>query len=523
MIGYSSRPPSSSEALPRRRPALAAVEAALRPSTLVLGTVAILSLAAVTVPVSDASFWMHSRAGLWTLQHRWPPTRDLLTYTVPDHRWIDHEWLTQVLMRLVQDAAGLAGVAVAMGLLTWAGLLLCLAAARRGPDGTRPYVIVGLTMALAALAGLPVWGARPQMVTFFLLSLELLWLRRCAEGSSRAVWWLPAVMVAWSNLHGGWPAGFAFLGLAAASEALTWLAERTRREHLVRARRLAVVGLLGVLALAVNPNGLAIYAYPFQTMSSAAQQDLIAEWLSPDFHQASVHAFEAMLLLLILGLAFGRPRLHDVLFSVAAIALALQSARHIALFAAATAPVIAATWPDVWRRVSAGRGWNPGRRPPPAWTAAVTGLVLVLVAAASAVRVEGALDRQPDVTRRSVPVGAADWLAAHPGVGTRMFNEYAWGAYLGDRFFGQPNRRVFVFAEGVVIGDQLLLQYRQVAALQPGWRSALDRWGVDYVVFDRGSALDNVLATQPDWRRVYRDPTAVIYVRGPAAPPSIPP
>ena len=72
---------------------------------------------------------------------------------------------------------------------------------------------------------------------------------------------------------------------------------------------------------------------------------------------------------------------------------------------------------------------------------------------------------------------------------------------------------MFVLSEGVLMGDAQLRRYGEVATLGPGWRRILDQDGVDYVVFDRGSALDDVLATEPGWRLAYRDGTAVIYVR----------
>jgi hypothetical protein len=42
----------------------------------------------------------------------------------------------------------------------------------------------------------------------------------------------------------------------------------------------------------------------------------------------------------------------------------------------------------------------------------------------------------------------------------------------------------------------------------------LDRYQVDYVVYNKGEALANVLAAEPDrWTLVYSDDVAVIYVR----------
>jgi hypothetical protein len=142
-----------------------------------------------------------------------------------------------------------------------------------------------------------------------------------------------------------------------------------------------------------------------------------------------------------------------------------------------------------------------------------TVLALALVGGVVASRTAQALAQQPALVRSHVPVGAADWLAAHPDVGTRMFNQYSWGSYLADRFYPDPRRRVFIFSEGVLMGDAQFYRYERVASLEPGWKRELDRTGVDYVVYDRGSALDDALATQPDWRLVYHDSTAVIYLR----------
>ena len=138
------------------------------------------------------------------------------------------------------------------------------------------------------------------------------------------------------------------------------------------------------------------------------------------------------------------------------------------------------------------------------------------MAAVVAPRISGELARQPALTAQAVPAGAADWLAAHPTTGSRMFNEYAWGGYLADRFAPRPDRRVYVLSEGVLMGDAQLRRYREVATLDPDWRRILAEDGVDYVVFDRGSALDGALAAEPGWRLAYRDRTAVVYVRAPA-------
>jgi hypothetical protein len=169
---------------------------------------------------------------------------------------------------------------------------------------------------------------------------------------------------------------------------------------------------------------------------------------------------------------------------------------------------------DYWKELATSRGWKLSLPARPMF-AAITAVVLVLVFVVSLGKIY--TDVNPAVQQKldasSYPIGAADWLAAHPEVGTRMYNQYGWGGYLANRFYPETNRRVFIFGEAELMGDPLLNQYNSVQNLRPDWKAILDQYQVDYVIFNTGEALSNVLATQPDWKLVYQDQVAVIYVR----------
>jgi hypothetical protein len=72
---------------------------------------------------------------------------------------------------------------------------------------------------------------------------------------------------------------------------------------------------------------------------------------------------------------------------------------------------------------------------------------------------------------------------------------------------------VFIFGEAALMGDPLLNDYEDVQTLRPDWEQVLDRYGVDYIVYNSGEPLANVLALDPRWKLVYHDSVAVIYVR----------
>src|SRR5205823_14029121 len=139
------------------------------------------------------------------------------------------------------------------------------------------------------------------------------------------------------------------------------------------------------------------------------------------------------------------------------------------------------------REYAAAHKWKFNLPPRPAF-AVVTAFALVLIVGVTAFRISDTISpsRQQHVDAANYPIGAADWLAAHPEVGTRMFNQYGFGGYLAYRFYPDPTRRVYIFGEAELMGDDLLHRYQEVASLRSNWNSLLDQDRVDYVVFNRG-------------------------------------
>ena len=483
--------------------------------TLLVGGVMTVVLALFIGAEQDPDFWWHIRIGQWMVEHGRLPSSDIFTFTATGHAWTDHEYLTEILMWLVYSSLGLTVLVVLFGLLTWGGFWFIYLQVRR-----QPFVFVGVGLAIAAIAGSPIWGPRAQMITFGLSCLELYWLRGYLSGRSRAITWFPLVMVAWANLHGGWVVGFVWLGVALAAELWSWAWDQDDPSHRMHVRRLATVAVLSAVAVAATPHLFSLYPYPFETQGSEAQQRLIVEWQSPNFHAVELRPFEAMIFLLVIGFALRRPSMYDLLLTLVALGLALQNVRNVALFIAAVTPVLINTYGSWWTEYARARDWKFSVPTRPAF-AVITAVALLVIVGATSLRVANSISpaRQQQIDSSDYPVGAADWLAAHPDVGTRMFNQYGYGGYLAYRFYGEPNRRVFIFGEAALMGDQLLNEYADVYYVRSDWKQVLGRYGVDYVVEVRGDPLPNLLATQPDWKLVYEDGTSVIYIR--ATPPSL--
>ena len=498
-----------------------------------LGAVVVISFIAFTGHglIRDPDFWWHIRTGEWIVQHNLRlPGHDIYTFWGNPSVWTDHEWLSEVGMWLLYSSTGALGIVVAFSLVTLAGLVfLILRSAMSRP----PYLILGAGLLLGVVTGAPIWGPRPQMLEFCFVALELLWLARYLRDEPRGgldprhwpgIYWLPLLMIAWVNLHGSWPSAFLFLGAAIAAQAWSWLALKQAAAK----RRVVVliwVTALSVAALLLTPNGPAELLYPFQTQGSTAQQALIEEWFSPDFHQIFLRPFEVMLFVALVGFMAKRPNLYSSLLVLGTLAMSLQSVRHIALFILVATPALIDSYSRIWREDAtpwlAKQAWGARlghvlqpspTKPASAVLVAVTWLVLSGFAVANLVyQSQG----QAAFDSSDYPVAATNWLLSSPqdGMCKRIYNQYGWGGYMVYRLYGSDHQ-VYIFGEAALMGDTHLNQYEDVAIVAPDWQKILTDAGVDCVVYNRGTAIVDALAVDTQaWHRVYQDTVTEIYVR----------
>jgi hypothetical protein len=77
--------------------------------------------------------------------------------------------------------------------------------------GPAPY-IAGVATLCAAWATAPIWGVRPQVLSFLLTSLWLLILER-SDRNPKLLWWTLPLTLLWVNLHAGFALGLALSAL----------------------------------------------------------------------------------------------------------------------------------------------------------------------------------------------------------------------------------------------------------------------------------------------------------------------
>src|SRR5581483_205240 len=74
--------------------------------------------------INDSDLGCHLSSGQWILDHHAAPIFDPSNYTVPDHRYVDLEWLYQVLLVLGFKLGGYSLLSVVFVLLSLTALAI---------------------------------------------------------------------------------------------------------------------------------------------------------------------------------------------------------------------------------------------------------------------------------------------------------------------------------------------------------------------------------------------------------------
>jgi hypothetical protein len=456
-------------------------------------------------PMIDSDTWWHLRTGQWILEHRSLPEVDRFSFTRSGTVWYYPGWLSEVLMTGVVSIAGLPGLNLLFTFLVVLSMVIIFLT-MRGDPYLRAAILV-----LAAGASEIYWGARPQVFTFLFGACFFLCLREFLQGKRNFLWLLPILMVFWVNIHGGFVVGFILVLLAVVGQGLQFLSTRGPRspEQIRRVLWVIGTGLACFIACAINPYGIKIVAYPFQTVSIHFLQNFIQEWQSPNFHYWDAQLFLVLFFITWAAIAFSpKPMEKGDFFFLAVISymgfVAWRNTYLLSIVAPSIIldygqPLIESLFPK----------WNPGvvASKVQSFTNSIVlaGLTVGVLAFSFYSNTPASIEAS---IRRQIPVDAVNFLSQNPGWG-RILNSYNWGSYL---LWNLPAYPVFVDGRTDLYNDEILNQYLTFVNAQAGWQEILQQWDIHVVFLEPSAPILQVLISE-GWQVRYQDIQSVILLR----------
>ncbi len=487
--------------------------------------VSILSPIRVILVAGDSDPCWHWQQGNWMLQHHAILRTELFSHTRGGAPLIDMWWLSEIVMALAGNLLGWGGIAFVAAAVS--PLCVWLLHRQLLAEGNELLLATALTLLAAAVCQMH-WLARPHLATLFMVALfawQLRWFERGRITTRRLLFVLPLLTALWANLHGAFVVAFVLIGIHFAGTVVTWALatadERPAARH--RATVLVILGVACLLASMLNPYGWNLPVQIIHYMSSPLLMGYAQEYQPPNFHDPIMVPFMLEVLVALLMLFIGRPRLSetDSFLLVVWFVLSLRMARNAPLFALVATPILAEHWNACLHAASPSRfirryrsisakltslNHTAGARGLP-----VLAMVVVILVLAKPQLFGGQPLLRTEYPANQYPVAAIKYLRQSPhAVRGEMFNEYAWGGYFT---LAMPERKVFIHPNLNVYGDELVREFCEVDYARPDWETVLKKYHVGWTILPHNHRLNRVLAQSDDWKLVYTDTVASIYGR----------
>jgi len=461
--------------------------------------------------LSDCDTGYHIRAGEFIMNSMSVPKYDIFSYISPPLPWTVHEWLSEVIMATVHEFFGLTGIVIFFALMI--ALLLSLLLKVMKSHKKDILISVFITAFVVVISRIH-WLARPHI---FSLLLFLLWYYVLDSYQNRGknyLYVLPAVMLLWVNLHGSFIIAFVMTGIYFFANVIKMLASEKNGKVIWwnKAKWLGLVMIICLVVSFVNPYGYKILSFPFQLMSSTFIMNNVSEFISSPLYRLIPFTYFLYLLITIFAVSKLRLNIIEALLIVLFTHMALYSVRFVPLFAIISAPIvlkhvdklfIETQWKPVMflknisNRVAVIDAGSKGNIWP------IVAFIAVFIFCSN-----GTIKYSFD--SKIKPIQAIEFLNTEKLPGN-MFNHREFGDYIIYALW--PQYHVFADGRSDMYGEERLKEYFKVERIEPGWREVLNKYEINWIIHETNSMLSTFLLEREDWKIIYADKVASIFVR----------
>jgi hypothetical protein len=373
----------------------------------------------------DPDFGWHLTGGDYILKNGIAQT-DPFSYTMPSFPFVDHEWLTNVLIARAYPILGQTGLPAVYALIATLAIITVLWDFIF--DNLYESKVQKFLYLIPAMLGagtlLAFFGVRPQIESWLLLAI----LYRVL--SNDVLWkkfrvFVPILILLWTNLHGSFALSVVII--------LIFAIFRSVRLGKVLWDYFAVF-IAGVLVTFINPYGVRLWGEVWMQLSDSTLRWRIMEWMPPvNFFNL---CFIGLLTLSVTFVIKYRRKIELEFIALYGFLLfqGLMSSRHIPLWTIITMPIIAKAIILLFEEV--GRIKFGKERFMTLFKFLTIGIFIIFVFQG----IYSSYSRYFLSERYFYPKDAVEFLKENLPQG-QIYSEYGWGGYL---IWKLPEKRVFI-------------------------------------------------------------------------------
>jgi hypothetical protein len=373
--------------------------------------------------------------------------QDTFSYTMTGYPFVEHSWLTAVIIAILYKFSGMFGTSFVFSALSMSALLIA-ASINKSNTWPRGNVLTNPFFLLASAIILTYTGVRVQVVSWFFLS-ALLFVGLNDRRWKKYRFIVPLMLLLWANMHASFVEGFAILSIIVFFKVFPVRIEKTLQVRSFNSLKNTLgniwknhhfdftdiaVWIAAFLATLINPYGLGAWMKVLRVAADSSLRWQIAEWkpliFTPDLAWLTFVPLTTFLAIRY----YKKLKTAEIFVFLLVLFQALGSQRHLPLLVIVSLPIINASVAGLINQTKNLR--NAGERFAKVMNYFWIGCFFVLLFESLLVINSALKYRQSSY----YPAEALVYLGNNLPEG-RIFSTYEWGGYLIWKF---PQKRIFV-------------------------------------------------------------------------------
>ena len=450
---------------------------------------------------ADTDLWGHIKFGkdLWDAMAF--QRVDIYSYTAFGSEWINHEWLSELIMYFAYHIFGSPGLLIGK---LFVGFSIVYLLSKISFHRTCEPIVYGIVFVLSVFVMCPGFMIRPQILTFLFAAYFLYSFHLYLEREKNLLWSLPIIMVLWVNCHGGFLIGAGMFPVAIGCE---YIACRIRNRDTGHLRRMVLWLVLTEAAVLINPYDYHLLGFLYETLSVPRG---ISEWDPVTVFDLSYFRFKLLALLFVSSFFIRNKekRYWEVGVIIIALIYAFMHQRHAPVFAIVVAPYLTENISLMVKRTGLfGRIRS--------FSSQVLLSIFLLLLISHQVAFGGYKYVKAEwniiVDPTEYPVYAVRFLKQN-GIKGDILIPFEWGEYAIWKLY--PDCKVSIDGRfRTVYSENVLNDHFEAIGDEARLKDLLEKYPADIILGRQNRLYQRLLSTEKRWVYVYSDPTSIVFVR----------
>jgi hypothetical protein len=433
-------------------------------------------------PTTDPDLGWHLATGRYISQTKTIPTKDPFSYSLPNHNYTAHSWLSDLALYYTYSYTGFLGISLLFTTIQTFAIYYNLPISKLNLTHLPPIIILLITINLVV-------GFRTQLFSFALLisAINLIYHQKTK--------WLIPIFILWANLHGGFLYGLIITSFY------------TLFTKNLKLNKKIILILTLTLCTTINPYFIKPHILGLQMSTNNTSKQHNLDWMSPLSNKMTnlgKITTTLTLIITIISIILPPTTLHQTTPTLILTVMSLTSVRYLL-------PLLAINFFHTSKKLS--KIYKTQTKAPP--TIIIIFILFFPIISLQTIYSTSTLSNPTNYTPKQTiffPHKATQFIKNNPQlVGTNIFNPYNWGGYL---IWNLPNHKFFI--DGRMDNfysnrESFLKEYLSIHNTEVGWEQKLNKYNTNSILVETNSHLSTKLESSPEWELVYKDNISKIY------------